>query len=53
MNCCGSGSHEPKQNNNASLAENKTGEPNASSSNKTWIWVLILALVGIIVYLLF
>ena len=44
MNCCGTGSDEPKQNN--------TSEQNVSSSNKIWMWILGLAIVGVAVYLL-
>ena len=51
MNCCKSGSHEPKQNNNQvseEKFENKTG-----TLNQVVKWVLVLTLIAGLIYLLF
>lgn len=50
MDCCGSGSHEPKQNNNLSpveKSEHKTG-----TLNQVAKWGLISALIAGLIYLL-
>ena len=49
MNCCESGSHEPKQNNNLSPVEKSKQR---IGTNQIVSWVLVLVLISGLIYLL-
>jgi len=47
MNCCGPGSHEPKQNNNPSPTEKSEQR---IGTNQIVSWVLVLVLISGLIY---